>query len=640
MRLLYRFNDLPIGRKLLLASIVPLMAVILLSVVTYRSVQTFSEEEDQLNTIYLAQTRAAEYMSLVVDLETGFRGYVLTRQDRYLNPYIMARDHIRTVGDALEQMVGDRTSQQDTIHHVQLQVQRLIEEKEALINDIKNGHQKRALTYIEEGRGRAIMLELRERMDRFIRLEQALLNETLGKIAQDRSTMISVILGGGILATGLMAFALHLIAGSITRPLVTLAKAVRSAHGGAVPVVPALERRDEIGDLIRLMNVMSTQIRDHIARVEKSEAELRVLNQTLAASESKYRSIVDHAPFGIFRTNGMALVFSNRYNRVLAGLNPDEEGDPEAIRQSIHPEDRQRVLSEFSHAVEHNRPYETIFRFLHKDGTVRKVLSRRIPIEDTTGTIMYQGFNIDITALDQMQSRLNRAERLATLGQMAAGIAHEIRNPLVGIGSTAKLLLEDLDVSDARRPDLEIILNETRRLDRIVNQIVDYARPRVLVPLLFAMDGLIDETLTLLHDAIGHKGITVRRTVHPHRSEIEADRDQIKQVLLNLIQNAVEALEEHGTLNVAVFEFVRNEEPGIMVKITDNGIGIRPENLAHIFEPFFTSGKPRGSGLGLAICRNIVDAHRGDMTITSRPGEGTTVRLWLPLRQPRQAVEG
>jgi signal transduction histidine kinase len=223
---------------------------------------------------------------------------------------------------------------------------------------------------------------------------------------------------------------------------------------------------------------------------------------------------------------------------------------------------------------------------------------------------------------------------------MAAGIAHEIRNPLVGIGSTAKLLLEDLDVSDARRPDLEIILNETRRLDRIVNQIVDYARPRVLVPLLFAMDDLIDETLTLLHDAIGHKGITVRRTVHPHRSEIEADRDQIKQVLLNLIQNAIEALEEHGTLNVAVFEFVRNEEPGIMVKITDNGIGIRPENLAHIFEPFFTSGKPRGSGLGLAICRNIVDAHRGDMTITSRPGEGTTVRLWLPLRQPRQAVEG
>ena len=95
---------------------------------------------------------------------------------------------------------------------------------------------------------------------------------------------------------------------------------------------------------------------------------------------------------------------------------------------------------------------------------------------------MYQGFNIDITALDDMQQQLSRAERLATLGQVAAGIAHEIRNPLVGIGSTAALLRDEFDPSDEKRADLDIILNETRRLDRIVNQIIDYARPRDLVP--------------------------------------------------------------------------------------------------------------------------------------------------------------
>lgn len=336
----------------------------------------------------------------------------------------------------------------------------------------------------------------------------------------------------------------------------------------------------------------------------------------------------------------MALVFSNRYNRVLAGLDPNEEGDPEAIRQSIHPEDRERVLSEFSRAVERNRPYETVFRFLHKDGTVKKVLSRRIPIEDADAmTTVYQGFNIDITALDQMQSRLNRAERLATLGQVAAGIAHEIRNPLVGIGSTAKLLLEDVEASDPRRPDLEVILNETRRLDRIVNQIVDYARPRVLVPLLFALDELVQETLTLLNGAVLSKRIKVQHRAHPHLSQIEADRDQIKQVLLNLTQNAVEALGERGTLDIATRESVRNEEPGLLLKMTDNGIGIRQENLPYIFEPFFTIGKAKGTGLGLSICRNIIDAHRGDITLTSQPGEGTTVRLWLPLRQQRQATE-
>ena len=104
-------------------------------------------------------------------------------------------------------------------------------------------------------------------------------------------------------------------------------------------------------------------------------------------------------------------------------------------------------------AVAEGEPYETVFRFLHADGTVRKVLSRRIPIRDHSGqVVMYQGFNVDITALDLMQSRLRRAERLATLGQVAAGIAHEIRNPLVGIGSTTSLLLDDTDPNRCATP--------------------------------------------------------------------------------------------------------------------------------------------------------------------------------------------
>ena len=634
------FSNLPIQRKLLLTSIIPVLAVILLSLVTYRSVQTFSDDEEQLNSIYLVQRRAAEYQSLMGDLNAGFRAYVLTRQEAFLHPYRIAHDHILNVGDSIEQMVSDRKPQHDLLLEVQLHVQLLMEEKDSLIQAVKDGHQADALRYVERGRGREIMTLIRQRMDQFNRLEQGLLNDTLAKIGHDRSMMISVILWGGILALFLMVFALHLIGRSITGPLVNLVKAVRSSTGGTVPAVPVLERRDEIGDLTRVMNVMNAQIRDHIARVEKSEAELRFLNQDLAASEFKYRSIVDHAPFGIFTTKGMAFVFNNRYNRALAGLDPDEEGDPEAIRQSIHPEDRERILSEFSQAVQQNRPYETIFRFLHKDGTVRKVLSRRIPIKDPDGqTMMYQGFNIDITALDQMQARLSRAERLATLGQVAAGIAHEIRNPLVGVGSTVSLLLEDTDRSDPRRSDLEVVLNETRRLDRIVNQIIDYVRPRTLAPVVFTMEELIQETLTLLNGTLTSKHVKMERVTHPHLSPIEADRDQIKQVLLNVVQNAIEALGEQGTLHIATFDSLRDQEPGLVLKVTDNGLGIGPGNLPHIFEPFFTTGKHRGTGLGLAICRNIIDAHRGEIQVNSQSGVGTAVRIWLPLRQQRQPAE-
>ncbi|TAJ25210.1 MAG: PAS domain S-box protein, partial [Nitrospirae bacterium] len=537
--------DLPIERKLLLTSVVPMLAVVLLSAVTYRSVQTFSDDEEQLSNIYLVQRKAGEYMRLALDLQAGFRGYVLTRQESFLIPYLQAESHILAVGDALELMVRGREAQHQAVLHVQQLIKRHIAEKDRLIQAIKDGHHEEALQYVEQGRGR--MLKIREEMDHFDRLEQETLNEAFANISRDRSLMISVILGGGTFALALMVFTLHLIARSITGPLVNLAKAVGSATGGAVPDLPVLERTDEIGALASVLSAMSTQVRDHVEWVEQSEAELRTLNRGLAASESKYRSIVDHAPFGIFATEGMALVFSNRYNHVLAGLNPDEGGDPEAVRQSIHPEDRARVLSEYARAVQQDRPYETVFRFLHKDGTVKKVLSRRIPIKDDDGrTIMYQGFNIDITALDQMQARLSRAEHLATLGQVAAGIAHEIRNPLVGIGATASLLLEEANSSDPRRPDLETILKETKRLDRIVNQIVDYARPRVLAPILFAMEDLLREAVALLEGSLRSKQVTVEQRIHPHLSPIHADRDQIKQVLLNVIQNAIEATREGG----------------------------------------------------------------------------------------------
>lgn len=640
MRVLLQFlSDLPIARKLFLASVIPVLTVMVLSTVTYRSVVTFSEDEGELNDIYLAQRLAAEYLRLVVDLETGFRGFVLTKQEKYLYPYRTAQDHIRNVGSSLEEKVQSQQEQRALVAKVQELVKQFVEEKEVLIKDVKSGKQEKARHYIEESRGRQIMLKIREEMARFDHLEHDVLNTRLAKLYQDRNTMLAVILGGGLFALVLMVSTLHVIARSITGPLAALAKAVGSSPVGLVPTVPVMDRKDEIGNLTRVMHAMGAQIGDHLAVVEKSETELRALNHDLSASESKYRSLVDHAPFGIFTTKGMAMVFSNRYNRVLAGLNPDEEGDPEAIRSAFHPEDRDRVLSEFAKAVKEGRPYETVFRFLHKDGTLRKVLSRRIPIKATDGhVVMYQGFNVDITALDQMQTRLSRSERLATLGQVAAGIAHEIRNPLVGIGSTASLLVEDTDVKDPRRADLEVILRETRRLDRIVNQIIEYARPRELAPVLFSFSDLVQEVLKLLDASLAHKALNVTCAIPPTLSQVHADRDQIKQVLLNVFQNAVEASGEGGALSAAVCPFARNLDPGIVMTMKDQGPGIPPEDLPHVFEPFFTRGKHRGTGLGLAICRNIIDAHGGDIQLTSVVGKGTTARLWLPLRQQPRLI--
>jgi len=633
-RIVRFFNNLPIERKLLLTSVIPLIALVLSGVLTYRGVRTFADDEDQLNRVYLTQRTASEYMRLVLELNSGFRGYAMTRQDGFLEPYRVAHDHITSVGDQLEDLVRDHPPQLGAVHEAQRLVKTLMREKDGLIQTAKKGRSAEAIHYVEEGRGRAIMLQIREHMTRFDHLEQATLNDALTNIAEARTSMTSNILGGVILALALMMFALHLIARSITAPLVTLAKSVRSSAGLSPPKVIVLDRRDELGELTRVMSAMSEQVRNDVLKLQQSEADLLSLNHDLASSESKYRSLVDHAPFGIFTTNGMAITFSNRYNRILAGLDPSQEGDPETVRQRIHPEDRDRVLSEFAQAVNDNKPYETIFRFLHDEGTVRKILSRRIPIKDEQGRlIMYQGFNIDITALDQMQTQLSRAERLATLGQVAAGIAHEIRNPLVGIGSTAALLRDDVEPADPRRADLDVILNETRRLDRIVNQIIDYARPRELAPVVFNLMDILQEVLKLSDASIVAKGITVKTALHPMLPALQADRDQLKQVLLNIVQNAIEAMGAKGMLSIAAFESRRTAEQGMTLTVADTGAGISSRDLPHVFQPFFTTGKSKGTGLGLAICRNIIDAHAGDIQLTSQPGQGTTVRIWLPLRQ-------
>lgn len=608
-----------------------MLAVLILSLLTYRSVETFSLDEDHLNEVYHIQSASAEFMRLVVDLETGFRGYVLTQQPQFLQPYQAAKQRVLALGNSLRQMVGNDPAQRMLVQSVQNNIHLLMSDKDRLIERVKMGHPEEAEKYIEAEKGRLLMLAIREEMARFDRQEVEQLQQALASSSEDRSVLMGVIVGGGAFALILMLLPLQLIARSITGPLTALVKTVENFSGGTMPNVPVLDRQDEIGNLTRVMNTMGTQIQQHIQQIEHSKQELRTLNQDVTSSEAKYRGIVDHAPIGIFTVEKNRVIFSNRQNWILAGRDPDAGLVPEQMWEAIHPEDREEVREAFQEACHQEKPFERIFRFLHPDGAVRKVLSRAVPIQDKFGhTIVYQGFHVDITALEHMRAQLNRSERLATLGQMAAGIAHEIRNPLVGIGSTATLLLEDFVEGDSWHQDLVTILKETRRLDRIVNQIVDYARPRELFPVTFKLEDLIRESLQVLAEPMKQKEIRIEFHPLADLDSIQADRDQLKQVVLNIIQNAVEAMPMEGCLRLSIDKETNERVPGLRLKVQDDGKGICPSAFPRIFEPFFTTGKPRGTGLGLAICRNIIESHGGEIHAESQSGCGTTMTWWLP----------
>jgi two-component system sensor histidine kinase PilS (NtrC family) len=231
----------------------------------------------------------------------------------------------------------------------------------------------------------------------------------------------------------------------------------------------------------------------------------------------------------------------------------------------------------------------------------------------------------DLTEIAQMQERLRRSERLSALGQLAAGLAHEIRNPLASLSGSIELLKADLPARDVGSRKLtDIVLRETQRLNRLVSDFLTYAKPgpgRVEpVPLL----PLFEELGQLL---AGAQELRVQLELHIVAGlSVLGNSDQLRQVFWNLLRNAAEAKPRDARVGVAACEA---EAGWIEIAIEDHGAGIPPEALEHIFEPFYTT-KAKGTGLGLAMVHRVVEAHGGKLLVSSELGEGTTVRVVLP----------
>lgn len=625
-------DDLPILPKLLLIPAIPFVSLMLFSMVTYLDVQNFIQDEERLTHLYLLQKTAAQYTRSIADLETAFLGYVISQNDRYLARFEEGRSRVKEMDREMEIQLPEQHARFEDIRAM---VRKSFLEKEALLQSMQQGHHADAAQYVREGHSREVMHAVRNWMAWFDQEQHGMQQQELSRLSYHRTWTRFLILGGGLVTLCLIILALALIAHSIATPLSALSKVVGSTASQTIPSIPVFDRKDEIGELTAVMKKMSLQIRKDLDEVQQSEAALKRLNAHLSASEAKYRGLVDHAPLGIFMTKGVRVTFSNRYNQQLAGLDPESGIDPEAFRQRMHPEDRDRVFTTFSEAVAAGRPSEIIFRLLQDDGSIRTVLSQRVPIMDLeTPDVVYVGFNIDITTLDNLQLQLRRAEKLATLGQVAAGIAHELRNPLVGIGSTAKVLLDDFESGDPKRKEIEVILSETRRLDRIVNQIVDYARPRRPAPTGIDLTRLAGEVSKMLTPRLEDKNLTIKVAISPMISEFTADRDLLRQVLLNIVDNAIDASPKGGApIEITGHELFREERPGLVIQVKDHGVGIPSELLPNVFQPFVTSGKKHGTGLGLAICQNIIESHEGNIYVTSEVGKGTIVGIWLPLEQ-------
>lgn len=227
----------------------------------------------------------------------------------------------------------------------------------------------------------------------------------------------------------------------------------------------------------------------------------------------------------------------------------------------------------------------------------------------------------------EMQQEIERSSRLAAIGSLAAGVAHEIRNPLGSIKGFSELLYEKCDEKGPQKKYLEIMIGEVKRLDRIVNDLLSFSRQKPPQRRPADIEMIINDVVAVAKGN-GYSQIRVERDLTNGLSSVSVDPDQLRQVLLNLVMNALQAMEKKPTGLLKVGARVR--EGHLYIEVGDDGEGIGRENLDRVFDPFFTT-KPDGTGLGLPIAHQIVQSHGGSMSLVSEAGRGTTFTVRIPV---------
>jgi signal transduction histidine kinase len=244
----------------------------------------------------------------------------------------------------------------------------------------------------------------------------------------------------------------------------------------------------------------------------------------------------------------------------------------------------------------------------------------------------------DLTRVEQIEERDRLRDRLAALGEMAAAIAHEVKNPLASIEVMAGVLKRQLTDREDALDILNDIIKEAKMANAIVVEVLEFVRPIQLQVERAGLPEVLKDSITLAEGKMRRGAVSINTAIEADVPELLADPHQLRQLFSNLLANAFEALGGEGHVDIRAWLLPGEEDsvgvdpqpPQVVVEVHDSGPGIAPEDMERIFSPFFST-KPQGTGLGLAIVRNVVDAHDGRIDATSAPGRGTTFKVTLPV---------
>jgi two-component system NtrC family sensor kinase len=373
----------------------------------------------------------------------------------------------------------------------------------------------------------------------------------------------------------------------------------------------------------------------------------RELQKTNAFFNNIIRSSVDGIV--VVDLKGVPLIFNEGAERILGYKAEEIIGNRENFRK-FYPYDVAAEMMRRMRSDEYGPPDKlttTRITFINKNGEEVPVNFSATIIRERGQEVGSVGIFTDLREilkvhqeLEAVQSQLVHTEKIASLGRMAAGVAHEINNPLAGILIYAELLRRDLAEEAAYRENLDVIINQTMRCQQIVNRLLDFSRQTLGQKKLFDANEVIQRVVELIsHQAFFHN-IKVIRRLDPNLPQIIGDPGQLQQVFSNLLLNAADAMTGSGEITITTEPAPYGD--GVVLKFADTGGGIPPDIIDKIFEPFFTTKPPgKGTGLGLSIVYGVIQRHGGSIDAESRPGGGTTFTIRLPLesQEPSGQVE-
>lgn len=329
-------------------------------------------------------------------------------------------------------------------------------------------------------------------------------------------------------------------------------------------------------------------------------------------------------------TEGYILEWNPAIERMTGWTRDEALGQrPSLLKSGKHPPEFYERLWQ---AIHSGLAFVDRFVNRRKDGSEFLVWESVSPVKDRDGTTQfYLAILTDLSEREQMLEALRHAEQVKLVGQLAGGILHEVRNPLIGLGSLATHLAEQEQLPRAARDRCALIAREAARIDELLESHLGQLRPRPFDLQPCDLPSLIDDMLTLLRPNLSKQRILVKKIL-PEVPVVEASRAHLQQAFLNISMNAIDAMANGGELTIRI-ALRAKQRPGISVTFSDTGRGIEPEDLQRIFEPFFTNGKAKGVGLGLTITHDIVERHGGQLAISSPPESGAIVEVWLPLKR-------